>query len=161
MIHYFELHFFLHCFQGHHVYMDASSQKINATAQLISPSFINDRHMCLSFYYAMYGRDVNQLNVYVAQEQTRKLYWTLSGNQGEDWHHQLVEIGASPQPTQVIFEGVVGVSDEGDIDLDDIWIFHGSCPPLGNYTLCFLFCIQFSKSIFKIIHFCLLDNGNH
>ncbi|BFZ04231.1 hypothetical protein BsWGS_07270 [Bradybaena similaris] len=114
---------------GHHIYMDASKQKLNATARLVSPSFIGDRYVCLSFYYAMYGRDVNQLNVYVSQGQTTKLYWTESDNQGDDWHHQMVDIGESPQPMQVIFEGVVGDSDESDIDLDDIWIFDESCPP--------------------------------
>ncbi|CAG5119499.1 unnamed protein product, partial [Candidula unifasciata] len=85
---------------SHHVYMDASGQKFNTTAQLASPTFISDQHICLSFYYAMYGRDVNRLNVYVAQGQTQKLYWTLSGNQGEGWHHQTMEIGQGPQPTQ-------------------------------------------------------------
>lgn len=115
--------------------MDVTGQKFNATAQLVSPTFINDRYVCLSFYYAMYGRDVNQLNVYVAQDQAKKLYWTRSENQGEFWRHQMVEIGESPQSTQLIFEGVVGNSYEGDIDLDDIWVFHGKCPAPGN--MCF------------------------
>lgn len=146
-------------FKGHHIYMDASKQKLNATARLASPSFIGDKYVCLSFYYAMYGRDVNQLNVYVSQGQTTKLYWTESDNQGDDWHHQMVDIGESPQPMQVIFEGVVGDSDESDIDLDDIWIFDGSCPPPGIaffLLACFFF---FFNSFSKLKYFlCLIAN---
>lgn len=113
--------------------MDASGKNISSLARLVSPSFSSGRRVCVSFYYGMYGLGVDRLALYVRQAGQRdKLYWTRSGNHGQRWIHQMVEVAGNYQPMQLIFEGVVGKTPESDIDLDDMWIYNQPCPPNGK-----------------------------
>ncbi|XP_059155543.1 MAM and LDL-receptor class A domain-containing protein 2-like [Physella acuta] len=117
---------------GHHIYMDASGKNVSSVARLVSPIVNTGGKICVSFYYGMYGSSVDRLALYVRQAgQGEKLYWTRSGNHGQRWIHQMVEVAGDYQPTQVIFEGVVGRTAESDIDLDEVWIYNQPCPPNG------------------------------
>lgn len=58
--------------------------------------------------------------------------WFRRGTQGNKWRFAQVNL-LSNQPFYVIFEGVRGLSYQGDIALDDLDIADGPCPPL---TVC-------------------------
>ena len=52
--------------------------------------------MCLQFYYNMYGKRMGSLNVYKREGiQNDDMIWTLSGNQGKDWHEAIVDVGGA------------------------------------------------------------------
>ena len=55
----------------------------------------------------------------------------MTGDLGDIWN-----IGRFPftanSPYQVVFEATVGNGDQGDIAIDDVQIFSGTCPPIGT-----------------------------
>ncbi|XP_025085553.1 MAM and LDL-receptor class A domain-containing protein 1-like [Pomacea canaliculata] len=117
--------------RGHYVDVDAS-HAANATARLRSPQFSNTGSTCATFWYHMYGADVNKLNLYLASPgKPGSQVWTKSGNQGFMWQYAEVEVGAVSS-AQLIFEAVCGTAYMGDIALDDISIISGPCPAPGK-----------------------------
>lgn len=81
-------------FSGHYVDVDAS-HAANATARLRSPLFSNTGSTCATFWYHMYGADVNKLNLYLGSPgKPSSQVWTKSGNQGFMWQYAEVEVGA-------------------------------------------------------------------
>ncbi|KAK0044487.1 MAM and LDL-receptor class A domain-containing protein 2-like isoform X3, partial [Biomphalaria pfeifferi] len=130
-----------------HLYMDASGKQPSSLAYLKTGNFTGYAP-CVSFWYGLAGIDVNRLIVYVRQPgQYDSIIWTKSGNIGQHWNHQMLQLTAtfndtgSMVPMQVIFEGVVGQSSVSDIDLDDIFVYNQDCPPsdfcdFEDSTLC-------------------------
>ncbi|XP_055957690.1 MAM and LDL-receptor class A domain-containing protein 1-like [Patella vulgata] len=53
----------------------------------------------------------------------------ITGDQGNNWKTMTVDLGFHNPGYQVIIEGVVGVSWQGDIALDDFAVFDGACAP--------------------------------
>lgn len=52
--------------------------------------------MCLQFYYSMNGRGMGTLNVYKREGvKNDDLIWSMSGNQGKEWHEALVDVGGA------------------------------------------------------------------
>lgn len=71
------------------MYIETSNATNNAIARLNSPSLkIQPGHTsCFSFWYSMYGANVNKLNIYFKNSTgAGSLVWTLSGTQGPNWH---------------------------------------------------------------------------
>ena len=82
---------------------------MNDTARLVSTSIPNDgKTRCLSFYYHMYGREINRLNILKKNVSSESIIWTKQGNQGNLWLNGQVDI-YSDDLSSVIFEGVVGL----------------------------------------------------
>jgi hypothetical protein len=83
---------------------------------------------CLSFYYHMFGKDVNTLNAIIKRSfNDEDIVWTKSGDQGNIWKHGLVNI-ESDRFYSIIFEAIRGNNFLGDIALDDISLTDGFCP---------------------------------
>ncbi|XP_041465298.1 MAM and LDL-receptor class A domain-containing protein 1-like [Lytechinus variegatus] len=106
--------------------------KPNYKARLISPPIeANSEPSCVVFWYHMYGDDVETLSVYV-----RKIngglgtpQWTLNGNQRNYWHRQTIDIAASKDDYELVFEASPGAANRDDIALDDVTLYHGQdCP---------------------------------
>jgi len=83
---------------------------------------------CLSFWYHMLGAHVNKFNVYLKQQGgNQTMIWSRSRTQANIWHNGLRTV-KSNLPYEILFEGIVGYSWQGDIALDDITMTTGHCP---------------------------------
>jgi len=80
---------------GAYIYIEASEpQRHRHVALLMGPRLCG--RMCLQFFYNMNGRRVGTLNVYKREGmRSDDLLWTMSGEQGTDWHEALVDIGGA------------------------------------------------------------------
>ncbi|XP_061173555.1 MAM and LDL-receptor class A domain-containing protein 2-like [Saccostrea echinata] len=115
---------------GHYIYIEVSGKLPNTTARLISPSvYVQSAGVCLKFWYNMYGAQINNLNLYVQNVSSTKkqMLWNKHGSQGTDWKYAQVHLQSQGQ-VKFVFEGVAGVSYQGDIALDDISLNQGLCP---------------------------------
>ena len=79
---------------GYYIYIEASApakpgQKAKVQSENI-PYVSN--HQCLFFYYHMYGKDVDTLNIYLSSNGETTLQWTLKGEQGNKWQDGEVPI---------------------------------------------------------------------
>ncbi|XP_070534301.1 MAM and LDL-receptor class A domain-containing protein 1-like isoform X1 [Ptychodera flava] len=117
-------------FTGYYMYIETSSHGLGYSARLISPAFDIENHLCLRFWYHMYGADIGELNVY----QKRSSYlgnaiWSKGLDMGNVWHYANITLANSgiAMAYQVVFEGVHGGSYQGDIAIDDVLIQDGSC----------------------------------
>ncbi|CAH3118157.1 unnamed protein product [Pocillopora meandrina] len=118
--------------QGYYVYIETSSpRRQNDKAQLqsglIQPTTVTSGR-CLKFWFHMWGKHVDTLNVYRKDSSSQVRIWTRRGTQGNKWRYAQVNL-ISNQPFYVIFEGVRGSSYMGDIALDDLDVADGPCPP--------------------------------
>jgi len=79
------------------MFIEASPRQPGDTARIISPLYSHysssgGGYECLTFYYHMYGEDMGTLNVYQTYGNNAKSsplgqpLWTLSGDQGDQWH---------------------------------------------------------------------------
>ena len=91
---------------------------------------------CVSFWYHMYGAGIGTLNVYTrtASSQNRTLIWTVSGNQGNVWRSGRAPASVT-ESYQVIFEGVYGGNNTGDIAIDDITVVGTHCYGITTTTV--------------------------
>ncbi|CAH3033235.1 unnamed protein product, partial [Porites lobata] len=106
-----------HSGKGYYIYIETSSPRLpgeNARLE-IKPSLGNGA-TCISFYYHMLGRDVNELKVLVNGKQQL----SKKGSQGDKWNK--AEFKVQEKATSVVFEGVRGTSWQGDIAVDDVKI---------------------------------------
>ena len=72
-------------------------------------------------------------NLYQDESGEQTLLWKMVGNQGNKW--LTARVSARPGiGRQIIFEGVIGENDFGDIAIDDISRYLGYCPPEGNFV---------------------------
>ena len=81
---------------GYYIHIEASWPRIrNDIAKLISaqvPATTGSNGKCLSFWYHMYGADVNTLSVYVRTGSHDTLLWSKSGTRGDKWIKALVSV---------------------------------------------------------------------
>lgn len=89
---------------GYYVYIETSQHTDNDSARLRSPTFRSLGSTCVTFWYNMYGADVNQLNLYLGTpgQLIGTQVWTKSGNQGFMWQYADIEI-EPVFPSQVCF----------------------------------------------------------
>ena len=112
---------------GFFAVMRSSSNPPNSKARFFSSIQINsDQTQCLSFWYLMYGADVDSLNIYLDQYDAdigqivdRKLIWKKSSTSARRWY-EVKKTFTSDKPWKLTFEGVVGKSFLSDIAIDDI-----------------------------------------
>ncbi|OXU26669.1 hypothetical protein TSAR_014496 [Trichomalopsis sarcophagae] len=124
---------------GYYLYIEASGRLVNDTARILSPLYNASltESGCFSFWYHMYGTTIGSLNVYLKPEveETPKLMWTKSGNQGNQWLRGLFELPTLNSSFQIIMEGIRGSSYVSDIAIDDIAILQGDECNVKNLTV--------------------------
>ena len=84
------------CFPpGAYIFIESSEpQRHRHMAQLMGPRLCG--RMCLQFFYHMNGKRMGRLHVYKREGMRNDdLLWTMSGDQGTDWHEALVDIGGA------------------------------------------------------------------
>lgn len=69
------------------MYIETSNSSYGEKATLYSPQIAipQGQSKCFSFWYYMYGEDVNTLEVLMATGGTQKQIWTQQGNKGAKW----------------------------------------------------------------------------
>ena len=78
---------------GYYMYIEANKVNVGHVARLMTPLLRGTpdpaQPSCLIFWYDMYGKDVDSLNVYVtypgATAFPGDLVWSLAGNRGDQW----------------------------------------------------------------------------
>ncbi|KAL8608892.1 hypothetical protein ACOMHN_065230 [Nucella lapillus] len=114
---------------GYYMYIETSNNRKNGDkARLVSPN-VSPGQYCLTFWYFMYGQNVDHFNVYIMAGTSLPSVpiWTRLRDQGRLWRRANVDIPLVMSPFNVVFEGVRGLSYRGDIALDDISLASGSC----------------------------------
>ncbi|XP_071839703.1 MAM and LDL-receptor class A domain-containing protein 2-like [Apostichopus japonicus] len=113
---------------GYYIYTEASGDRVrNDAARLssfaIQPTFSG---CSIRFFYHMLGEGIGSLTIYTREEINGPLtsLWSQSGNQGENWLYQSVDI-QNANTFQIIIEGTIGVTVEGDIAIDDVTLTPG------------------------------------
>eukprot|EP00057_Strongylocentrotus_purpuratus_P007164 XP_011661638.1 PREDICTED: MAM and LDL-receptor class A domain-containing protein 1-like [Strongylocentrotus purpuratus] len=114
---------------GHYMYIEASQPSSpGAKARLIGPHISTDTTLtvCWSLYFHMYGQDVGTLNILTQNaDATSTIVTSLAGDQGNQWYSTAFEITSNGY--EIVFEGVVGSGEEGDIAIDNVRMIEGSC----------------------------------
>nr|XP_054757011.1 MAM and LDL-receptor class A domain-containing protein 1-like [Lytechinus pictus] len=114
---------------GHYMYIEASQPNSpGAVARLIGPhiSMESTSAICWSLSFHMYGQDIGSLNILTQNaDASTTLVMSLSGNQGNQWYSTAFEVTSNGY--EIVFEGVVGQGEEGDIAIDDVKMIEGSC----------------------------------
>ena len=122
---------------GYYIYIETSyPQRPGQKARIFSSIQKNlvNYQVCFGFWYHMFGEDIDTLNVYLdtysstdVNSFNRTLIWKKKGTQGNRWYEAKKAIFSSV-PWKIVFEGVVGKSYQGDIAIDDVEAFIGTCP---------------------------------
>ena len=73
------------------MYIDVSwSRNREDNAKLYSPALTFAGHMCLEFYYLMYGRGIGSLKVTIDE----KVVFSKSGDRGGVWYKASINVSA-------------------------------------------------------------------
>ncbi|XP_038053495.1 MAM and LDL-receptor class A domain-containing protein 2-like [Patiria miniata] len=115
--------------EGYYIYTEASSPRIiNDKAQLASyplraPAVVDG--CSLRFFYHMRGDFVGALNVYTMTKMNgpMTLIWSREGE--KDYWSRKELVLQSTSDFMIIIEGVIGLTAEGDIALDDVSLTPG------------------------------------
>lgn len=122
------------------MYTETSYNREGHFGELLGPNLRPSSSCMIRFCYHMYGATMGTLNVYKRNtldtnpDDTQKVLFTLSGNQGNKWQCRFLNIPSSVQYS-IVFESVRGKGYQSDIALDDIkFISCGSQgPPPPTY----------------------------
>ncbi|MGB0182574.1 MAG: fibronectin type III domain-containing protein [Schleiferiaceae bacterium] len=126
---------------GNYLYAEASGGAPNQEAFVESPMI--DMSALLkpqvSFYYNMRGFFVNtlKLQVWVDSTQTWDTYFTKSGNQGNQWLFEEVDLSGFAGDTIVLrWSATKGNGAQGDIAIDEVVVEDQPlCPDPSNFAL--------------------------
>ena len=78
------------------MYIETSSpRKMNDTALLVSPLIKSTAKCTLRFFYHMFGEHIGILNIYRKVGNVKTLLWTKSGDHGDKWVKDIVDLSAS------------------------------------------------------------------
>ncbi|XP_033118987.1 MAM and LDL-receptor class A domain-containing protein 1-like [Anneissia japonica] len=114
--------------EGYYLYIETSGRSTNDTARLWTPQYSATNGLCIKWFYHMYGRTVNTLNVYVVDstDTVGTPVWTKKDNQGSSWLLGKVSF-AKFGIYSIMFEGIRGSGYSGDIAIDDVRITNEAC----------------------------------
>ncbi|CAC5371008.1 unnamed protein product [Mytilus coruscus] len=111
------------------MYIESSGKDRNDIAQLISKPIVCKHVQCLTFWYHMYGNRIGSLYVYKKNRTQMDIVWERHGNQQNQWREAYMNLYCDEE-FQIVIEGKIKDSFQrrlGDIALDDIYLFEGSC----------------------------------
>ncbi|KAK3745257.1 hypothetical protein QZH41_010885, partial [Actinostola sp. cb2023] len=114
-----------------YIYIEGSDSKVGDKARLASGWLSAKETLCLQFWYHMYGRDIGSLRILMKTNQSEDVWpviWHEKGNEYDVWR-----FGQTPlkpdgmNKYQIIIEGEAKGGFQGDIAVDDIKVYDGSC----------------------------------
>ncbi|XP_030832894.1 MAM and LDL-receptor class A domain-containing protein 1 [Strongylocentrotus purpuratus] len=103
-------------------------------ARIMSPvaTASNSASSCVEFWFHMWGRDVETLNVYVKRESSAlpsTPNTMVTGDHGNYWHRQTFTVPAGSGNYRVVFEAIPGEKTRDDIAIDDVMLYKDqNCP---------------------------------
>ncbi|XP_028405804.1 zinc metalloproteinase nas-30-like [Dendronephthya gigantea] len=123
---------------GYYLYVESSSRVAGDNARLYTSKYLPATEgTCFSFYYHMFGHTTGTLTLSILPKDSPGIdkLFTKSGEQGNSWHFQRVDVKSST-PYQLIFEATVANGDYSDIAIDDLFFKEGDCDCQNNYRMC-------------------------
>ncbi|XP_077137851.1 IgGFc-binding protein-like [Ranitomeya variabilis] len=115
---------------GYYLYLEASNLIPNDRIILDSRALVIHETICIDFWYHMDGPETeNQLSVIITGDHGmwRSNIWQRIGQQGPDWLYGSVTYTPATTDIQVSFMAVRGLTDVGDIAIDNVRVKRGSC----------------------------------
>ncbi|KAL9986055.1 hypothetical protein ACROYT_G000121 [Oculina patagonica] len=106
---------------GKYMYIEASGRSPGDNAKLQLEVTGGRSATCLMFYYHMYGSDMGTLNVFSGNT----TIFSRTGDEEDYWKEVTMTIKLSDVLT---FEGIVGLSYNSDIAIDNVTVSEGDCP---------------------------------
>jgi len=112
---------------GYYIYTESSSPNYpDKRADLITPYFNLDDLTTpyITFWYHMYGTEMGDLHIDIYNGSTWQdnIIPAISGDQGNQWLEQLIDLSAYSGPVQFRFRGITESSFTSDMAIDDFWI---------------------------------------
>ncbi|KAK7111364.1 MAM and LDL-receptor class A domain-containing protein 1-like [Littorina saxatilis] len=119
----------LNCATGSYIYTESSRPRIEGDmARILTPLLHGDGGRCLLFFWHMMGNTMGNLTVkLVLLDGSERPLWYRSGDQGNDWHYEKLDIVQPPRYYKLAFEGGIGRSYRSDMALDNIEVLVGEC----------------------------------
>ncbi|CAL1541287.1 unnamed protein product [Lymnaea stagnalis] len=116
--------------RGYYMYLENPNGDVNESARFISPDIIDNSSLCFSFWYFMYGKSVNNLDVQLEENNVVTVVWQ-NGPQDDAWKQASIDIDGADisisHSANIIIEAVQGVSNTSGIAIDDINLVKGQC----------------------------------
>ncbi|KAJ7389039.1 hypothetical protein OS493_034174 [Desmophyllum pertusum] len=102
-------------------YIEASLPRVKGERARLETQYILPRFNCLAFSYHMRGGHMGKLSVYLKSYKNSELIllWRLVREQSTEWQRGEIPI-QSNNTFKIIFEGIVGVGEEGDVAIDAV-----------------------------------------
>ena len=117
------------------MYTEVSGKAAYTLSRLQSPEFnTTTATRCFSMKYHMYGINIGNLSVYVTVGNNDKIRWKLVGNQGNRWKETKFNV-ESTVPFRITIKSVSGISYQGDVAVDNLFLSNKSCGKLQYYFL--------------------------
>ncbi|XP_006819777.1 neuropilin-1-like [Saccoglossus kowalevskii] len=119
---------------GHYLYIEGSNREIGNKANIITPILeYRSAHICVRFYYHMYGAHIGALNVYIGNHGNSSdlLIWNMTSESEDEWLKADIDMHLE-DGYRMTFEGIRGSNFRSDIAIDDIMVSHGLCRDMGS-----------------------------
>ncbi|OPL32981.1 hypothetical protein AM593_06397, partial [Mytilus galloprovincialis] len=104
----------------------SKGSKFSYISDLLTGLIVSSPKQCLTFWYHMYGDDINNLKVFQLNSDHTVELWIKSDNQGNKWYFKSLEL-KDIGPYQIQFKATRGDGDKSDIAIDDIIITNTAC----------------------------------
>ncbi|XP_076084855.1 MAM and LDL-receptor class A domain-containing protein 1-like isoform X1 [Mytilus galloprovincialis] len=119
-----------------YIYTEASSPRLQGDKAVLSTAntrLAGKSTHCLQFYLHMYG-EPGTLDVKYGESGSAYSVWSISGDQGDQWKYQQVELPPSFSNPVISLESSRGPSYRSDIALDSVKLSVGECPSQSACT---------------------------
>ena len=130
---------------GSYLYIETSAPRAPGDSALIHTNSIDISGLSspeLSFFSHMYGASINELSIWITDASgTFTQIFVKTGDQGDQWNHEIVDLSPYTGIVQFTILGIVGddgtgVQYWGDIAIDNFEIREQVLPPfLGTWKL--------------------------
>ena len=78
--------------EGYYVYFSSHGHQAGDSARLVSPALSHSGTACLSFWYHLYGEDLDTVNFNLIMDDVPLTLWTKFSTQGNIWKKAQVDI---------------------------------------------------------------------
>lgn len=119
-----------------YVYTEASSPRVQGNKAVLSTVktlLAGTSSYCLQFNLHMYGTP-GTMDVKFGNRGSSSSVWSVSGDQGDQWVFNQVELPPSFTDPVIFFEATRGSSYKADIALDSVKLILGKCPSVSACT---------------------------
>ncbi|XP_077977476.1 MAM and LDL-receptor class A domain-containing protein 1-like [Glandiceps talaboti] len=125
---------------GYYMFIETSDPRVQGEVARFESPFIRPYYnyrLNLQFWYHMHGTHIGSLQVKRWDSHDGdSVLWSTSGNKGNVWKQATIVIQPTGRRFKVIFEGISGDGDLGDIAIDDIYFETGTYINVCNSNPC-------------------------